>query len=792
MRNVKTSAFVLAMVGCVLLVGASMSQAQPAVPASKPLKAKAIVEFNSDAVLKKINVGAGVSLTRTSDNALEVRISPFSEHKNQWPLIAFSRDFFSEPLNLAEYSRLEVVLHHLTDGLSLVDFQIATPPDASRNVDYEQFMIPGKWKWDGKLSMTAMQNNDPSEIGIVQFIFRPRPTETVYRIEPIRAVYDPAVGSPAEHLLAKTAAAQQQFNALKRDVIGKLPADQQQAAQQRVAELGKQLAALTKDVAAARSKQFYKAYRSLSKQADEVVNEAGKLRFLAVGPLCVWMPDRYPTFLRGTGPGLQAELLKEVAVSMAGNEFRDFVFSITAAGRDLSLNLAVRPTGEKALPAQAVEIRQSEYPKNLRGEYTGDALVTVDGPVQVPAGQSRQFWVRFNTRTAKVAPGTYTFELAVNDDGNALKQVFPGKLEVWNFALPSYDILPNNSYAIFGGGMPNDPSGEKFRQAIQHMKLYGLNYINIEPPDVPVPTGLDDQWKITGYNDSLFSARIKAALEAWSQAPGDETLNFVIALSSFEELGLKKEGYAFPNAQWKQVLAQYINHLKSLTADAGLKSEQWMLVLRDESMEPELMEFNIPMAEAIKSIDPTIRITSNASAIISDPAWAARYFKAFDVFQPARGRDEVLKFLRTSGKPIWWYECDTGMTVPGRDLYDYYRLYAWDMIDRGIVGTGVWTYYSAPHNRPWNEDFQGCQLIYLHPERGLVHSRRYEMFREGADDYRYVAALRSAAEKRGGDAVKQAQSMIQEAVKDITTNRQDRQRCETWRLKIAQQVLSLQ
>ncbi len=792
MRNAKTSTFAVATMGWMLLAGISAAQAESTGPASRPVRTKTIIDFRTDAVLKKIAVGPGVSIARTSDNALEVRVAPFAEHNNQWPLIAFSRDFFGEPLNLSGYSRLEVVLHHLSEGMARVDFDIATPPDTSTNVDYDQFMIPGQTTMTAKLSMTTLVNNDPSEIGIIQFIFRPRPTAAVYRLEPIRAVYDPSIGSPSETLLAGMAAAKDQFNALKRELASKLPADQQQAAQQRVADLGKCLVSLTQDIEKARSRQFYKAYRSLSRRADEVVSEAGKLRFLSTGPLCVWVPDRYPSFLRDAGPDLQAEPLKEISVSMAGNEFRDFVFSVAGSGRDLSLNLAVRPTGIASLPAQAIEIRQTDYPRNTRGEYTGDVLVPVGGSARIPSGESRQFWVRFNTRTIKVPPRQYTFELAISDDANSIKQVVSGKLEVWNFSLPSYDILPNNSYSIFSKGVRDDASGEKFRQAMADMKLYGLNYVFVEPPEIPVPTGLDDQWKITGYDDTAFSTRLKGAMEAWRQAPGEETLNFIISLSGFEEMGLKKEGYAFLNAQWKQVLTQYIKHLKSLIVDAGLKDEQWMLVLRDESMEPALMQWDIPMAEAIKSIDPTIRMTTNSSAIVSDPAWAARYFKAFDVFQPHRWREPVYQWLRTSGKPIWLYECDGGMAGMGRDLYDYFRLYTWDMLDHGFVGAGVWMYYSTPHDRPWNEDFQGCQLVYLHPERGLVHSRRYEMFRESLDDYRYVAALRAAAGKRGGDAVKRAQSLIQDAVKDIMTNRQDRQRCETWRVRMAQQVVSLQ
>ncbi len=66
------------------------------------------------------------------------------------------------------------------------------------------------------------------------------------------------------------------------------------------------------------------------------------------------------------------------------------------------------------------------------------------------------------------------------------------------------------------------------------------------------------------------------------------------------------------------------------------------------------------------------------------------------------------------------------------------------------------------------------------------------MFREGADDFRYVQALRLAAEKKGPDAAAHAEALIAEAVKDVTTNRQDRSRCETWRIRIAKEILSIQ
>ncbi len=407
---------------------------------------------------------------------------------------------------------------------------------------------------------------------------------------------------------------------------------------------------------------------------------------------------------------------------MAGNELRDAVVTMGAADVDLSLDIRLHPTGARSLPDGAVTIRQTAYIDGAQSQATGDALLPVDGQLALSAGESWQLWIRFDTRTATVPPGTYTFELQIRDPVRNLERMLPGEVTVWDFLLPNYDVLPNNSYAILGGPLGD---GKAYRQAVQDMKLYGLNHLYIEPPVLVRPTGLDDDWRITRYDDAVLRKRVTDALHAWDAAPGDDTLRFIFSLSGFCELGLEAEGYSFPNARWEGVFSQWLSHFKALLERAGLGVDRWMLVLADESSEPALVDLEIPLAEAIKRIDPSVRITCNASTILSDSSWADRFFEAFDIFQPNLGFDSVRDWLRQSGKPLWVYHCETGLPELGQDLYSYYRVYAWDPLASGYVGTGLWTYYSAAHDRPWNEDVQGCQMIYLHPEQGLVHSRRY-------------------------------------------------------------------
>jgi vacuolar-type H+-ATPase subunit H len=71
-----------------------------------------------------------------------------------------------------------------------------------------------------------------------------------------------------------------------------------------------------------------------------------------------------------------------------------------------------------------------------------------------------------------------------------------------------------------------------------------------------------------------------------------------------------------------------------------------------------------------------------------------------------------------------------------------------------------------------------------------MHARRYEMFREGIDDYRYISALREVAKRRGSAAVRKAEKLIQQAVDDVTSHVEDTTLCDKWRRRIAKEIIA--
>jgi hypothetical protein len=73
----------------------------------------------------------------------------------------------------------------------------------------------------------------------------------------------------------------------------------------------------------------------------------------------------------------------------------------------------------------------------------------------------------------------------------------------------------------------------------------------------------------------------------------------------------------------------------------------------------------------------------------------------------------------------------------------------------------------------------------------IVHCRRYEMYRETTDDYRYILRLRELAAAAGGQAPADAEALIDQAITDIIDNNSDHTRCDFWRKQIAAEILSL-
>ncbi|MHB8996553.1 MAG: hypothetical protein ACYC63_15010 [Armatimonadota bacterium] len=785
-------------IACVLCAG-GMAMAAP--------ESLMIADFEDPAVLDRITVtkSASVSLSDqdvvTGKRCLEVRVGPFSTHGDRWPYVFLIDKYFPTPLDLSPYSRVVASVRNVTDGLASVHMTLSTKPynDGGRNLEGEYFAIPGGSTMECALTTSLFRNpiNDPSSVQALMFVFPPNETNAVYRIDSVRAVYNPAVGSPAEklaeELLTGAGGLLQQVRGLDRSVNWPaVPAERAATLRQRLPELEAALLALQQRAQVAASQGWKGQYNANRDAVEGLARSVGEIGLADKTGFHLWQRPRYTYVRRNAMPGLATPSVERLEVRMAQNEFRDASFMVTAADRDVELT--ARVTAREPGLAEAVQLRWSEFvaPKD-RGEYA-DLLVPLEGALTIPQGESRELWATFDTRWHDVKPGQYDLQLRLRDRAGGKTQTVPVSLTVWPFALPSYDLLPNNAYVEFhnseiGTHVPNE--------GVRHMKMYGVNMVYILPNELPWPMKVDDQFNLTGFEAKYLTERLTQMLTAWKAAPGQERLQWVFSLSGAPDRLLADKSVAFLSEQWLHVFEQWLTRFKGLVRSLGIADEDWMFVLADESSVSALTNYEIPFAEALKHLDPKLKLTCNASQVLEDKDLAARYFRVFDSLQPCldslKRSPQLRQFVGVNQRPLWTYRCQ-GLAGMDKNLYDYYRVYAWENLNYGIVGTGIWT-YCAQGDGAWSPTGRSLSYNLVFKQRDkneLLHSRRYEFYREGSDDCRYVQALLAVSGEPGTKTERESRRLIDQATADILADVSDFSRAERWREQIAEQIIKLQ
>lgn len=781
-----------------LICGGGLAMAAPA-----PLM---IADFEEPDVLDRMIVtkSAAVSLSDqdvvSGKHCLEVRVGKFSEHGDQWPYVFLVDKYFTTPLDLTRYSRVVASVRNVTDGLATVQFTLSSKPynDGGRNLEGQGFVIPGGSTMECAMptSLFSRPMNDPSTVQALMFVFPPNETDAVYRIDNIRAVYDPAVGSPAEKLAAELTAGasglQQQVRDLDRLVNwAAVPAERAAALRQRLPELAAQVRDLQERARAAAAEGWKGTYNASRDAVDTLTRSLGEFVVADKTGFYLWHRPRYTYVRRDAKPTFATPAVKQLGLKMAQNEFRDLSWMVTACDRELQLRVTV--TSATPGLAEAVQIRWSDFVQPPGHPEYGDLLVPLDDALTIPQGESRELWATFDTRWHSVKPGVHKVELRVSDAASGKIQIVPVSLTVWDFALPSYDGLPNNAYVEYHN---SEIAALVPEEGVRHMKMYGVNMVYVYPLGI-APVQVDAQGNMAGFDGTPVVNHVTPILNWWRAAPGKDRLRWVFALSGAAQNLIADKSIVFPSAQWERVFAQWLERFKATVKAAGIADEDWMFVLADESSESVLAKYEIPFAEMIKRLDPKLQITCNASQVINDPALAERFFKAFDTLQPCldslKQSPPLRQFLGVNRRPLWTYRC-AGMTGLDKNLYEYYRVYGWENVDYGIVGTGIWT-YCAQGDSAWSETKRSLSynLVFKARDRNqLLHSRRYEFYREGNDDFRYVQALRAASRARGAKAQRESEDLLNQAVADITAHVGDVTRAETWRLKFAERIQKLQ
>ena len=540
-------------------------------------------------------------------------------------------------------------------------------------------------------------------------------------------------------------------------------------------------------------KEAIKEGRSISpaewESIKEVVEHFKNLK-RKLSPL-VWQKNPWEDITPHDIPA-NLEPIKKVQIRMAKNEYESAVILLSnlIVPEGLDIRVIVPDLKEKKtsslIPNSNIQVREAVFVRNNHHQLIPDALVGNDiNRFQIPFGKTRLVWLTIHT-PEDIPSGKYRGEMVIKpidvEKGEpALPKKIPLEVEVWDFSLP--ERLPIDAY-IFTT-IPVPPSFGKSGGEW----VYGWNnnkkYVN---KNTAYPKDFSSHLLTWGMSD-LLHAYGRVHDIRWDEEYVKE---------------LRKQGMKVMYSYGGGSVDFCIRKAKELRS-MGLSYEDFCFQVIDEPGEGEKRtEKAVARAREIKKKNPNIQLSVTLGGT-STLKVAKQFAPYIDIWIPHLGKffpetergKKLYSFLRSTGKPIWTYQCSNPMD--SLDIMDYYRLYPWKVWKLGLDGCAYWIYdgwvgdpwdvFDVKHPKHTGSTQYDNGMIYSSADKNkVIDSRRWEAFREGLEDYEYLYILKERAEKYDRKDVKE---WLEKVVRDVLSHPEEPQILERWRERIAQEIMRI-
>ncbi len=362
----------------------------------------------------------------------------------------------------------------------------------------------------------------------------------------------------------------------------------------------------------------------------------------------------------------------------------------------------------------------------LNGEQVADALVPLTlHTIRATAGESVKLWIQADSRGA--LPGTYRGTVSVEMDGRQLSPgLLPLSIEVDELEMPrqslslcTWDYVPNKWFP------------EKTPAVLDDMRRHG---VNIFPRNTVS--------KAT-YDGRKLSIDWSALDDELTRIKGRGTLLLQVAEPPID-FGAK------PPQDTRTVKLDYLRALRDHLFAQGWPYDTWALYPVDE---PGLdyggnAQRQVEYGELFRAADPRMRIYTDPVPGLSQRDYD-RIAPYVDIWCPNMRlvsgmlvNDARINAIRTSGKPIWSYECVA--QVRSLSPLRYNRANAWRADYFGLDGIGFWT-HSTTQVDPWITDTtKNDEYALVYPGDVPVSSVRWEAVRDGIEDIGAIRVLEAA------------------------------------------------
>ena len=439
-----------------------------------------------------------------------------------------------------------------------------------------------------------------------------------------------------------------------------------------------------------------------------------------------------------------------------------------------------------------------------------DPLPALSRPIDLDAEANQPLWVRVSV-PKDARPGTYVGKIRLSAMGYSGEVAV--KVEVYGFALP--DRMTCQTAFGFSPGEVwryQKLDKEADRRAVLEKYLASFSAHHISPYD-PAPldrirvTWPDRKTLVPAVDFTAWDAAMKRAMEQYHFNSFMVDIPGMGGGSFHARVEPELLGYREGQAEYRTAFRNYCKAMESHLLEKGWLNEAYVYWF--DEPDPKDYEFVMNGFRKLKEAAPGLKgmLTEQVEpGLVGGPTIWCPITPEY--------KHEAAEERRKAGERFWWYVC-TGPKAPYCTLFlDHpateLRVWLWQTWQRQITGILVWqtnywtseTAYTDP-KRPQNpyEDPMSWTSGYGMPKGtknpwgngdgrfiyppeaaadarsaepvldGPVESIRWEMLRDGIEDYEYLCILRGLLEQKGGKLTAEqraASAALLEVPKEIT------------------------
>ncbi|MCP4640006.1 MAG: PQQ-binding-like beta-propeller repeat protein [bacterium] len=422
----------------------------------------------------------------------------------------------------------------------------------------------------------------------------------------------------------------------------------------------------------------------------------------------------------------------DLEVALCVGECESLAVNVTSL-LDRTLDVRVRCDA----PQKAIAFHRSVLVPTLRRNTVADALPSLDQGdlLTVPPHEAQQLWITVDG--SRLKPGDYTATIrlvSVEPDPTVVE--VPMRIRVHDLALPRPRPLRFCLWSMDGGAL-----GAEKPEVLRDLVDHGTTVFFGQSPRAQC----DDTGKLVGPVD--FAAH-------------DETVKRLAPHGMVLFIGSQGSvtGQPFLSDPWKRAFVDYLRRWVAHMDELGLDYHDWALYPYDEPSTPYTATTRnlVEVAKIIREADPRILIYTDPTSGTTMET-VEMLSELIDIWAPSaelleRLGPELVPEAKRVGKEVWFYDASgRSKTLSCLGLYRWRFWYAWN---QGFTGAGWWCY--AHHGDDlWlgpNSTGDFFATVYDGPD-GPISSKRWEVAREGVEDYEYLWMLREAIEAAERDAV---------------------------------------